>query len=215
MTIRNPISKTELEKYKKEVRTLKKGFDLLRDHVVITDRHGNILYANKAVEQNTGFSVSEVIGKNPGDLWGGNMPKDFYEEMWNTIKVKRQPFVGQVRNKRKDGSEYWQGLCISPVIDKGGKIKFFIGIEPNITDLKAKEEFKKKFVSDIGQQLLQPVQAINWVLAWLHVNTSLTEGQQKSLQEIYQHNESLIDLIDDLLALSYRKTKRPPKKRLK
>ena len=129
-----------------DIDALKPGFDLIDDHVVITDIDGNIVYANYAVQRNTGFNPGEIVGKNPGILWGGNMPKDFYEKMWHRIKTEKKPFIGEVKNKKKDGAEYWQELRIYPVFDQRGDIKLFIGIEPNITARKsAEDETKKKY----------------------------------------------------------------------
>ncbi|MBI3421053.1 MAG: PAS domain-containing protein, partial [Candidatus Sungbacteria bacterium] len=71
--MREPISEQELKKRIEKIVPLVKGFGLIPDHVVITDENANILYANKGVEQNTGFFVNEIIGKTPGDLWGGKM----------------------------------------------------------------------------------------------------------------------------------------------
>ena len=79
--MRTPISFGKIANRLDEIKVLKKAFDLLPDHVIITDENANILYANKGVENNTGFSQKEVIGKNPADLWGGKMPKKFYEDM--------------------------------------------------------------------------------------------------------------------------------------
>ncbi len=139
--IRKPLKKERLQQYIAAVQPLKWGFDEVNDHVVITDPDANIIYANKAVERNTGFSIDEIIGRSPGDLWGGQMPKEFYEKMWQTIKIEKRPFVAEVKNKRKDGTEYWQELHISPVLWENGEVKFYIGIEPNITERK-----KKNFV---------------------------------------------------------------------
>src|SRR5437879_3875381 len=110
MIMHASISPETLEDYQKKIQPLKAGFDYLADHVIITDADGSILYANNAVEKNTGFSKEEVLGKNPGDLWGGHMPKEMYEKMWKTIKIEKQPFVAEVQNKRKDGTQYWQEL---------------------------------------------------------------------------------------------------------
>ena len=120
----------------RQVAVLQQGFDVLNDPVVITDGDGTILYANRAMEQQTGFPAAEAIGKKPGILWGGNMPQEFYAEMWRTIKVEKRTFMGEVKNKRRDGTEYWQELHISPVLDQNGAVRFFIGIEPNITEKK-------------------------------------------------------------------------------
>lgn len=140
------LNEEKIAKIEEELGSLPKTFDLLDDHVVITDPDGIVIYVNKAAEYNTGFTKDELIGKNPGKAWGGNMPKSFYEQMWKTIKIDKKPFIGEVKNKKKDGTEYWQELRVFPVLDENGEIKVFIGIEPNITARKVAEgEAKKKF----------------------------------------------------------------------
>ncbi len=123
-----------------EIEILKQGFDLLSDLVTITDNNGIILYANEAVEKSTGFSMTEVIGKNSGDLWGGNMEEEFFKEMWHTIKIQKKTFIGEVINKKKDGTKSWHELRIYPVVDAKSEIKFFIGIQPDITNRKKIEK---------------------------------------------------------------------------
>jgi PAS domain S-box-containing protein len=139
MAYRKPISPEELNAGIAQIDGWRSGFDLISDQVVIADADANILYANKATEDNTGYKVEEIIGKTPGDLWGGEMSKKFYDEMWNTIKVLKKPWIGQVENKRKDGGRYWSELRISPVVDEMGNLKVFIAIEPNVTAHKEKE----------------------------------------------------------------------------
>lgn len=200
--MRIPLTTIELEQYLKKILPLKAGFDLLGDHVVITDENANILYANKAVERNTGFSANEVIGKNPGDLWGGEMPKEFYEKMWHTIKEEKKPFVGEVKNVRKDGTEYWQELHISPIFDERNEVQFFIGIEPNITERKEREKFREEFVSMLGHQLRNPLTTIQWIVEYLLKYSGITEEDKEKLETIYQEEKNLSKFITDLLMLA-------------
>ncbi|MBI3335918.1 MAG: PAS domain S-box protein [Candidatus Portnoybacteria bacterium] len=201
--IRKPIPKTNLEEYIKKIAPLKHAFDLINDHVIVTDENANILYANKAVETKTGYSISEIIGKNPGDLWGGQMEKELYKEMWHTIKEEKKPFAGEVKNKRKSGEDYWQELHISPVLDEKGEIRFFIGIEPDITDRKKKEQFREEFLSVIGHQAMTPnVTGIHWILEWMLGSGKLTKTQYEMLRRVYKQNEGLIALLGDLLFLA-------------
>lgn len=128
------------ETSRNDIESLKETFDLISDHVIITDPDARIIYANKSVEAQTGYAPEEIIGKNPGKIWGGNMPREFYDDMWKTIKTDKKPFTGEVKNKRKDGTEYWQEMRIFPVLDDVKNIKYFIGIEPNIEAKKKAEE---------------------------------------------------------------------------
>ena len=108
--------------------TLNSIFEKMNDQVVITDQQGIILYTNDAIESVTGYSQKEVIGKTPS-LWGGQMPKLFYEKMWDTIKNKKESITVRLKNKRKDGTLYNAELRISPVFNAEGEPQFYIGIE--------------------------------------------------------------------------------------
>ena len=149
MNYRKPLTEEQLADMRAEIRPLTRGFDLVADHVIITDVEGNIVYANKGVERHTGFPLAEVIGKTPGDLWGGGMEKNFYEEMWQTIKINKAPFRGQVKNRNKDGTEYWQELRIFPVLDEHGEVRFFIGMEPDITVEKVQERHREQYIKEM------------------------------------------------------------------
>lgn len=65
--MRVSISQQEISRRLEEINKfgLKKSFDLSPAHIIITDENANVLYANKAVENSTGFSQIETIGKNP------------------------------------------------------------------------------------------------------------------------------------------------------
>lgn len=200
--MRVPISTENLAKHLKQIENLKSGLDLSPVHIIITDENANVLYANKAVEQNTGFSQQEVIGKNPADLWGGKMPKKFYEDMWRTIKIEKKVFTGEVQNIRKDGTLYWQELLVTPVLNELGEVKFFIGMEPNITEKKKGEEFREQFISAVGHQVRNPLTTIQWVLENLLKSSSLKETERQELEKAYKENQTLTDLVKDLLILS-------------
>lgn len=108
-------------------------------HIIITDPDGVILYANAAVEKTTGYPPEEVMGSTPA-LWGKQMPKEVFEELWQTIKGEKKSYQGELVNKRKDGTLYHVFANISPVLDRSGNVKFFIGME---TDITKQKEFEK------------------------------------------------------------------------
>lgn len=191
-----------LARYLRDLAPLKAGFDLVHDHVIITDPDGRILYANAAAVKNTGYAHAEMLGKTPGQLWGGHMPTAFYQDLWRQIKIQRQPFVGEVKNVRSDGTEVWQELHISPVLDLRGQVKFFIGLEPNITDRKQREQFREEFLSILGHQSLTPLTSTAWALEWLLARGSLTREQTRHLRAMYHKNQGLIHLIEDVLFLA-------------
>jgi len=170
--------------------------------ILITDSDARILFANKAWENLTGFNIDEIINQKPSDLWGGHMSKEFNEKLWHTIGVDKKPFVGEVQNAKKDGAKFWQAIYITPILDEYGEIKFYLAIEPDISDKKLRDQFKDEFVSIIGHQLRNPLVSISWLIELLGKSSDLGEDDKSKLQEIYTQNKSLYGFVEDLLMLS-------------
>ncbi len=96
--------------------------------VIITDKNGVILYVNEQVVAATGYSSHEILGKTPA-LWGNQMTREFYQEMWDQIAVQKKAIMVKVTNKHKNGRLYPVLLRISPILDVKGEVEFFIGME--------------------------------------------------------------------------------------
>jgi len=54
--------------------------------ISILDKDGNITYANNAFCKITGYSIKELLGKSPRELFKSDYPQSFYEEVWNKLK---------------------------------------------------------------------------------------------------------------------------------
>ncbi|MBI5044629.1 MAG: PAS domain S-box protein [Candidatus Levybacteria bacterium] len=175
------------------------------DHIVITDKEGRILFANKGAEQMTGYAKEEMIGNTPR-LWGGTMPKEFYATMWETIKDKKQPFKGKLVNKRKDGNEYSVELGINPILDDNGDILFFVGNERNIDaeklvessfkDLKA----KTKDLEDSKKALANVLEDARELEEQLKLEKESVE--KKVIQRTAELNEEKIKLSASISSLT-------------
>jgi PAS domain-containing protein len=55
------------------------------DHILITDTHGTILYANPAFERLTGYMRRETYGLTPRLLKSGKEDPSSYSAMWSTL----------------------------------------------------------------------------------------------------------------------------------
>lgn len=122
-----------------DLRILKSAVAQVQAAVVITDRDGAIQYVNPTFEAVTGYSRAEVEGLNPRILKSGRTPALVYTRMWETIKSKR-PWRGELLNRKKDGTLYWEEVSISPVLDDGGHISNFIAIQEDITRRRQTED---------------------------------------------------------------------------
>ncbi len=206
---RSLILKKALENQKLLSQDLKK-FKLAvanaSEHIVITDKDGYIIYANKAVEKITGFSVKEIIGKKAGgkDLWGGMMEPQVYKKFWKTIKIDKKTYKGVLRNKRKNGEYYDAEAIVSPVLNEKGQVIFFVGIERDITKAREVDRMKTEFVSLASHQLRTPLSSTKWLCEMLLAGSAgkLNKEQKEFITKINDSNESMISLVNSLLNIS-------------
>jgi PAS domain S-box-containing protein len=130
----------------------KQAADNASDHVVITDADGLVVYGNKAMEKITGYSVQESLGKKAGVLWHKPMTKEFYKKFWETIKDKKQVFSGEMLNRRKNGEFYTAEVTVSPILDENREIKFYLGMERDISERKEAEDQIRKVLNDLEER---------------------------------------------------------------
>lgn len=116
----------------------KYALDLLPVAVVITDLNAKIVFVNKEFSELTGYSSDEVIGKNTSILNSSYHDDSFFKEMWNTV-LSGQNWQGEICNRRKDGSIYWEKLKIAPAKDSNNNIYGFISIKIDISKSKESE----------------------------------------------------------------------------
>ncbi len=103
------------------------------ESIEITDYEGKIVYVNPAYEKQTGYTLAEVMGKNPSVLNSGRQDKKFYTELWDTIK-KGEVWSGHFSNRTKAGVLFEEDATISPVRDKQGNITHFVAVKRDVTE---------------------------------------------------------------------------------
>ena len=89
------------------------------------------MYANQAYCDMTGYSKSELIGVNPGQLLQRNAHKSrqAIREKIDTL----EPINIMVQNYKKDDTMFWNELHLYPVFDEE-KCIYWVGLATDITD---------------------------------------------------------------------------------
>lgn len=124
-----------------------------------TDPDGKIEYANPAFETITGYTESEALGSDPGDLLGsGTHEASTYETLWETISAG-ETWEGELRNERKNGEQYVAKQTIAPVTDETGERGHFVVIQTDVTARRRNKAHLERF-SDALQQLQQTTQTL-------------------------------------------------------
>lgn len=107
--------------------------------IFITDRRGNIEWGNPAFCAMSGYTMDEVLGRNPREIIkSGRQAADRYRELWRTI-LAGEVWRGELINRRKDGSTYPEELTITPVRDKDGECRHFIAVKEDVTERRQSE----------------------------------------------------------------------------
>ena len=118
-----------------QLRKLSQVAEQSPESVVITDLAGNMEYVNAAYLRNTGYSLAEVIGRNPRILQTRVTPRDTYTAMWSALS-QGQSWSGEFVDQRKDGSVFTEWAVISPLRDEAGVVTHYVSVQEDITEKK-------------------------------------------------------------------------------
>ena len=86
--------------------------------VSVTDLQGRITYCNAAFVHASGYTHDELLGQPHNLVRHPDMPSEAFRDLWSTIQSGR-PWVGLVKNRRKDGDHYWVQANAIPIRKNG------------------------------------------------------------------------------------------------
>ncbi len=103
-----------------------------------------IVYVNPAFERITGFAAAEVLGRDCLFLHGADGDQPGLHNLRLVLREQRDG-SGVVRNYRKDGTQFWNEIHLSPVRDSEDVVTHYVGILNDVTDAKRyQEELERK-----------------------------------------------------------------------
>ncbi|MEC9283428.1 MAG: PAS domain-containing sensor histidine kinase [Bdellovibrionota bacterium] len=151
---------------------------LTNDVIIIakTDPKGRITFVNDKFCEISKYSRSELMGQDHKILNSGFHPKEFFIEMWKTIRAKKT-WRNQIKNIAKDGSYYWVDTTIRPVLGDDGEILEFVSFRLEITKQKELEssEIKMAKLAAVGETTAQIIHDVMNPLAIIQGNAEKIE----------------------------------------
>ena len=123
---------TEEQKVTEELKLLRAALNAAPTGWVVTDVHGVIEWVNPGFTKLTGYSLEEALGQSPKMLNSGQHPRAFYTNLWETV-LRGEIWEGELCNRRKDGTLYYERMTIAPVRDHVGAIAHFVAMKQDIT----------------------------------------------------------------------------------
>jgi nitrogen fixation negative regulator NifL len=150
--------------------------------ISITDAKANILYVNRAFESLTGYTRDQILGRNESLLSNKATPDSVYQGLWRTIQGKRT-WTGTLVNRTRQGGDYLAELTITPVLDRDGRIGYFLGMHRDVTKVHALE-----------RALRQQKSLIETVLDAAPVVVALLDDQGRVVLDNQEYKKLLGDL---------------------
>ncbi|WP_368028644.1 diguanylate cyclase [Arcobacter sp. s6] len=110
--------------------------NIVNENIIIssTDKQGIITDVSEAFCKISGYKKEELIGQTHRLIRHPETPDSFYKNMWDTLFSKKE-WKGEIKNKDKNGQDYWVLAVITPTL-KNDEIIGFTAIRTNITDKK-------------------------------------------------------------------------------
>lgn len=98
--------------------------------VVITDARGLAVWVNPAFEQMTGYALSDLLGKKPGEvLQGPDTDPATVRLLRDRLRARTSIDGLEILNYTRQGRPYWIKLDITPVTDASGELSHFVAIQ--------------------------------------------------------------------------------------
>ena len=193
------------------------AIDSAETPIIITDAEHSelpIIYTNKAFTKLTGYAQNEVIGKNCRFLQGENTKADDIAKIKTAIKLKKSLTL-TLTNYKKDGSEFKNELTISPISNEYGIVTHFLGIQLDVTEREATENYlklakqkaeestqlKSEFLASMSHEIRTPMNGVIGMLDLL-LMSELNSEQQHNAEIAKDSANSLLTIINDILDFS-------------
>lgn len=188
--------------------------------ILVLEIDGKIQYANKKYFELTGYTTDEVIGLKPKFIDSDKFDLD--ESMiLEKVKQSSQLWKSELKNRKKNGEEFWTSLYLTPITNLNGEITNFLCVQEDITE-------KKKMMEELVLEKINAEQSNNlktYLLANMShefrtpligilgftqiLSTEISDGEQSSMVDyIHQSGERLLKTLDGMLQLSDLETKK-------
>ena len=125
----------------RELQQLQQAIDNASVAITLADptREDNpLVYVNDAFEELTGYLPEETLGRNCRYLQGESTDPEKTDALREAIDSEESISV-ELRNYRKDDTEFWNRLTVTPIYDDEGNLVRYLGTQEDVTERKERE----------------------------------------------------------------------------
>ena len=151
--------------------TLSRAVEQSMSSVLIFTPEAEVKYVNKKFEEVTGYSAEEFVGRNIHDFEHVEGFDERFQDVLKTV-LEGKEWRGEVVNRKKDGSDLWEYVVVSPIKDSQGEVKHILSVREDITE---KKDFEDKLIHQANYDDLTNIP--NRVLAHDRLSEAITRAQ--------------------------------------
>lgn len=160
-------AEAEVDRFRKNLGPFVVAAETTRMAMVFTDAtepNNPIIFANDSFLALTGYDREEVLGKSFNFLMAHAADAEALARIKNAFEGVSESGA-EVLYRRKDGSEFWTAVFISPVHDGHGGIVQYFASFVDLTQYKENEAKSKLLIEELNHRVkntLATVQSIVW-----------------------------------------------------
>lgn len=122
-----------------ELRKLSRAVEASASAIMIMNEHDEIQYVNEKFCEVTGYRSEEVIGKPSSILKPSGIDQELHYKITETLRSGNE-WKGEIKNRKKDGTEICCLESLSSITDESGRITHFVAVMEDISERKVAEE---------------------------------------------------------------------------
>ena len=157
----------------------------MTNFVVITDPDQRITWVNPAFEARSGYSLPEIIGRNPAEFTRSDQTDPATAANIVQALAQRAPVRAEILNRDRFGTDYWIDLNVQPLHDAQGRFSGFVSVETDITERKRQQVLLERLAAEAvsaRQQLEAAIEALPDAFAIYDAEDRLALFNQRYLE---------------------------------
>lgn len=203
----------QLKEHDKNLMILKQYQEITNKSSIIskTDPRGIITFVNDNFCEISGYSKVELLGNSHNIVRHPDTPQELFSELWHTIKVKKEPWSGVIKNLSKDGKPYYVKTTIKPLLDQYNNVLEYMALRNDVSAIMSEKKQLLTSLESTKSALLMIIQIENFDILDKFYDTATVEKIENiygntllnhmpmilNFEKIYKLGDGRFALVDD------------------
>lgn len=206
------------EKHTRSETRFRRLFEDLGDAIFVTkiggSNSGHILEANSAASIQTGYSRQELLSMNISEDIYVDGTCDFNLQDMENALLKGDTIKTIEKKKRKDGSEYWTEMIVTPIEfqdeaasisinrDITDRIQIEVELKEALVKAEESDRLKSAFLANMSHEIRTPMNGIMGFTSLLMDDDISLEDVKEYSSVIERSSQRLLSTINDIMDIS-------------